>query len=183
VRIRWIRENRSNLWKFRSRNESTIRIFKVRIRESGFANLWSQDSWHDTKRIFLESGFVTTIRNESMDSRNESTFLRISYTNPASLHFFLKFQHRVSLDYLSKRKDCLPWIRSEWWSGLLEAPKEEPENEILYFIFHLIKYLSGSKHKFRKLNNDNMFLLGQTTDNLCLNIKLTKNVLVQKLSR
>ncbi len=31
----------------------------------GFANLWSQDSWHDTKRIFLESGFVTTIRNES----------------------------------------------------------------------------------------------------------------------
>ena len=86
VRIRWIRENRSNLWKFRSRNESTIWIFKNRTRESGFANPWSQDSWHDTKRIFLGSGFVTTIRNESMDLRNESTFLRISYTNPASLN-------------------------------------------------------------------------------------------------
>ena len=61
------------------RNES------LRIHAGGFANLWSQDSWHDTKRIFLESGFVTTIRNESMDSQNESTFLRISYTNPASL--------------------------------------------------------------------------------------------------
>jgi len=49
------------------------RICEVRIRD------------YDTKRIFLESGFVTTIRNESMDSRNESTFLQISYTNPASL--------------------------------------------------------------------------------------------------
>ena len=144
MRIRWIRENRSNLWKFRSRNESTIRIFKVRIRESGFANppAWirkdsfrarvlriRQDSWgfvgfvktgrifgksvyetnprnesfenmkdswstirnesgfvnHKTKWIFLESGFVTTIQKKSMDSRNESTFLRISYTIPASL--------------------------------------------------------------------------------------------------
>jgi hypothetical protein len=43
--------------------------------ESGFVN-------HETKPIFLESGFVTTIRNESMDLRNESTFLRISYTRP-----------------------------------------------------------------------------------------------------
>jgi hypothetical protein len=51
--------------------------------ESGFVN-------HETKRIFLESGFVTTIRNESMDSRNESTFLRISYMNPASLLFAQK---------------------------------------------------------------------------------------------
>ncbi len=42
-----------------------------RICEVGFVN-------HKTKQIFLESGFVTTIRNESM-------FLRISYTIPASL--------------------------------------------------------------------------------------------------
>jgi hypothetical protein len=49
-----------------------------RVRQPGFVN-------HDTKRIFLESGFVPTIRNESMDSRNESMFLRISYTIPASL--------------------------------------------------------------------------------------------------
>ena len=32
---------------------------------------------------------MTTIRNESMDSPNESTFLRISYTNPASLLYLL----------------------------------------------------------------------------------------------
>ncbi len=42
---------------------------------------------HETKQIFLESGFVTTIRNESMDLQNESTFLRISYTIPASLSY------------------------------------------------------------------------------------------------
>jgi hypothetical protein len=38
-------------------------------------------------RTFLESGFVVTIRDESMDSQNESMFLRISYTIPASLVF------------------------------------------------------------------------------------------------
>ena len=38
---------------------------------------------------------MTTIRNESMDSRNESTFLRISYTNPASL-LFLQTKLRFS---------------------------------------------------------------------------------------
>ncbi len=43
-----------------------------RICEVGFVN-------HKTKQIFLKSGFVTTIRNES-------TFLRISYTIPASLN-------------------------------------------------------------------------------------------------
>jgi len=32
-----------------------------------------------------EVGFVTTIQNKSMDSRNKSTFLRISYMNPAFL--------------------------------------------------------------------------------------------------
>ena len=80
MRIRWIRENRSNLWKISLRNES------------GFVN-------HETKRIFLESGFVTTIRNESMDWRNESTFLRISYTNPASLYIFSTTLTKVYLRY------------------------------------------------------------------------------------
>jgi hypothetical protein len=58
-------ENIKDLW-------STIQ------NESGFVN-------HKTKWIFLESGFVTTIQNESMDLQNESTFLQISYTIPASL--------------------------------------------------------------------------------------------------
>jgi len=138
------RIHKTNLWKTGLQNESTIRIFKVWICESGFGNLpaWirknsfraialriCQDSWgfvgfaktgqifgssghetnprfeslrirlmnpdlqicevgfvnHETKQIFLESGFVTTIWNESMDLRNESTFLRISYKIPASL--------------------------------------------------------------------------------------------------
>ncbi len=35
-----IRENRSNLWKFRSWIESTIQIFENRTCESGFVNLW-----------------------------------------------------------------------------------------------------------------------------------------------
>ncbi len=42
-RIMWMApKNRPNLWKFRSRIESTIQIFKNRTHESGFANLWSQ---------------------------------------------------------------------------------------------------------------------------------------------
>ncbi len=45
---------------------------------------------HDTKRTFLESGFVSTIQNESMDSQNESMCLRISYTIPASLEHYLE---------------------------------------------------------------------------------------------
>ncbi len=63
------------------------------ICEVGFVN-------HETKQIFLESGFVTTIRNESMDLLQihgfvsygshkswlqKDLFLRISYTIPASL--------------------------------------------------------------------------------------------------
>ncbi len=67
-------------------------VYKTIPRNESFENM--KDSWstiqnksgfvnHETKQIFLESGFVTTIRNES-------TFLRISYTNPASLIFYKK---------------------------------------------------------------------------------------------
>ncbi len=75
-------------------NQSTKRIHEMNPRNESFENI--KDSWstirnksgfiyHETIRIFLESGFVTTIQNESMDLRNKSTFLRISYTIPASL--------------------------------------------------------------------------------------------------
>jgi len=50
----------------------TNRIHKSKYLRFGFVN-------HKTKQIFLESGFVTTIWNESM-------FLQISYTIPASLN-------------------------------------------------------------------------------------------------
>ncbi len=49
-----------------------------RIYEVGFVN-------HETKWIFLGSGFVITIWNKSMDLQNWSMFLQISYTIPASL--------------------------------------------------------------------------------------------------
>jgi hypothetical protein len=55
-----------------NRNETNP---KIRIRFVG------------TKRIFLSQDSWSTIRYESTDSRNESMFLRISYTNPASLVF------------------------------------------------------------------------------------------------
>ncbi len=51
--------------------------------DSGFV------SW-GTNRTFLESGFVITIQIESTDLQNESTFLQISYTIPASLQYFLR---------------------------------------------------------------------------------------------
>ena len=40
---------------------------------------------HDTNRIFLSPDLWPTNRYESMDLFRESMFLRISYTNPASL--------------------------------------------------------------------------------------------------
>ncbi len=86
VRIRWIRKDSRIFFEMVQyetnprygylKNLVTNRIDtnpKIRIRIVG------------TKRIFWKSGFVVTIRYESMDSRNESMFLRISYTNPASL--------------------------------------------------------------------------------------------------
>jgi hypothetical protein len=53
-----------------------------RIQEVGIIN-------HNTKQTFLESGFVTTIWNKSMDLQNESMFLQISYMIPASLQLIL----------------------------------------------------------------------------------------------
>ena len=81
----------SNLLKIASRNESAKRIFWKWLDSWSTKRYESRIRDHETKRTFLESGFVITKRNESMDSRNESTFLRISYTIPASLisGFFL----------------------------------------------------------------------------------------------
>ena len=70
-----------SVYKTNPRNESfeNIKDLWSTIRnESGFVT-------HDTKRIFYSQDSWSTIRYESMDSRNESMFLRISYTNPASL--------------------------------------------------------------------------------------------------
>jgi len=74
-----IRKDSLDLWKqVKSfENQSTKRIHET--------NLLKTLRIRDPNRTFLESGFVITIRNKSMDSRNESTFLRISYTIPASL--------------------------------------------------------------------------------------------------
>ncbi len=75
----------SNLWKIASRNESMKRIFwklghETNPRNESFENCV-------TKRIHKSNLLKTdkSKRNESMDSRNESTFLQISYTIPASL--------------------------------------------------------------------------------------------------
>jgi hypothetical protein len=93
----------SNLWKIASQNESTKRIFgklghKTNPRNESFENC-------GTKQIH-ESNLLKTDkskRNESMDSRNESTFLRISYTIPASLKlcnpFSNEFEKLLSVTY------------------------------------------------------------------------------------
>ncbi len=70
------------------------RICEVRIRD------------YDTKRIFLESGFVTTIQNES-------TFLQISYTNPASL-IYLHFSVWSSILTQTFTPDFYPILEVEF---------------------------------------------------------------------
>jgi hypothetical protein len=47
---------------------------KVKIKDAGFVHNVGFAN-HDTNQIFLESGFMITIQNESMDSQNESMFL------------------------------------------------------------------------------------------------------------
>jgi hypothetical protein len=99
-----IREDSLDSWKQVEslKNQSTKRIHEtnllktLRIRDPRYE---TNPDLSITKRIFLESGFVTTIRNESMDSRNESTFLQISYTIPASLEILLsvKLQYEHNL--------------------------------------------------------------------------------------
>ncbi len=74
------------------------RICEVRIRD------------YDTKWIFMESGFVTTIRNESMDSQNESTFLRNSYTIPASLINTLKTDKLKKISNHTQNLSYLKWF-------------------------------------------------------------------------
>ncbi len=81
----WDLLDSSNLWKIASRNESTKQIFWKLGHETNPRN----ESFEScvTKRIH-ESNLLKTDKskqNESMDSRNESTFLQISYTIPASL--------------------------------------------------------------------------------------------------
>ena len=70
LRIRWIRENRSNLWKISLRNESTKRIF------------WKHEGFviHDTKRIRIRQ------------SRNETNLLKSGFVihDTVRIHGFAK---------------------------------------------------------------------------------------------
>jgi hypothetical protein len=50
---------------------------------------------------------VITIQNKSMDSPNESMFLQISYTIPASLFFYFQSIVHVSMAMLFKHKMIL----------------------------------------------------------------------------
>jgi hypothetical protein len=66
------------------------------------------------KRTFLKSGFVVTIRYESMDSRNKSMFLWISYTILASLHISHP-DFSIDLDFSSfSYSKCLHNVKISW---------------------------------------------------------------------
>ncbi len=97
LRIREDSSDSLNLLKIASRNESAKRIFwKWLDSWSMIRNKSFQVRIRDP-RYETNPGFVVTIRYESMDSRNESTFLRISYTIPASLLHPHKIQIKESL--------------------------------------------------------------------------------------
>ncbi len=82
---KWIRE--MNLLKMASRNESAKRIFwkwrhKTNPQNESFEN------WQIKSKRIRKTNLLKTDKsnwNESMDLQNESTFLQISYTIPASL--------------------------------------------------------------------------------------------------
>ncbi len=157
-------DSRIRSTRIRKDSDSRISIFKdsfraivLRIHKDSL-DLWKQvesfenwlDSWsrykpnlfksgfviHDMNRIFLSPDFSPTNRYESMDSRNESMFLQISYTNPASLEnslfknylwlvngnyrFWPKFRYRYRPTFryrpffkLSVSADISAWIPTE----------------------------------------------------------------------
>ena len=131
----------TNLWKFRSRNESTKRIFKVRIRESGFANppAWirkdsfrgivlriRKDSWGfvgfvKTGRIFGSSGHETNPRFES---------LRFGFANPDSRICEVRIRDTIRNESFWSQDSWLryetnPWIREtnpRFYESLIRIP-------------------------------------------------------------
>jgi hypothetical protein len=83
-------------------NQSKNRIHKPNLLKT----LRIPDPWYETNpdsyckaqiKPFFESGFVTTKWYESMDLQNESMFLRISYTIPAS-----RISHLLEIHLLQK---------------------------------------------------------------------------------
>jgi len=70
MRIFWIRENRLNLWKFRSRIKSTFWIFKDRTSKSRFANLWSQICQSQFKTNLFGVRICDNKKNSRIRKRN-----------------------------------------------------------------------------------------------------------------
>ncbi len=139
-------DSRIRSLRIRKDSDSRISIFKDSFRAivlwicKDLLNLWKQvesfenwlDSWsryepnlfklgfviHDTNQIFLSPDSWPTNRYEYMDSRNESMFLRISYTNPASLvqcHFkvhilLLKKSFLLVFKKFQKRRNDRPFV-------------------------------------------------------------------------
>ncbi len=83
LRIRKDSWDSSNLWKIVSQNESTKRIFWKLGHETNLLKIASRNG--STNRIFWK-----------LTNRNESTFLRISYTIPASLLFYLQIRRKFT---------------------------------------------------------------------------------------
>ncbi len=101
VRIRWIHENRLNLWKLDGFvMYDTKQIFPICICEPQYdANLGFV--LLGTNHSFLESGFVVTIQYKSMDSRNKSTGARYPDTLPSTLVFCLS-RHSFFQSFISR---------------------------------------------------------------------------------
>ncbi len=72
---------------------------------------------HDTNQIFLSPDLWPTNRYESMDSRNESMFLRISYTNPASLKqpiWFFDSNQKIKNEIISQFNEFIVAIQNNY---------------------------------------------------------------------
>ena len=132
MRIRWIRENRANLWKFRSRNESTIRIFKNRTRES------------------VKSGFVTRyetnlsgVRIRDYDTKRIHVFTNLLYDSRILRIKLLKHYMYFYLVILYVR-DCAVFSNTR---NLDEIKKKH-----LLFVLILMSYTASARLQAIKLN-------------------------------
>ena len=123
------RIHETNLWKTGLRNESTKRIFKVRIRKDSFRAIVlriRQDSWGfvgfvKTARIFESSGHETNQRFES---------LRIGLTNPDLRICEVRIRDTIRNESFWSQDSWLryetnPWIREtnpRFYESLIRFP-------------------------------------------------------------
>ncbi len=122
-----IREDLLDLWKQVKSFENWLDLlsrYEPNLLKSGFVI-------HNTNQIFLTPDLWPSNRYKSMDTQNESMFLQISYTIPASL-VETKHRLRINLDlsWLSRPPSLIPDYLNKLLVPLQDRHWKEPKTTL-----------------------------------------------------